>query len=311
MLSPYDDEAICFGAGESRLQAGQGDEWAQHPPRSARVRQLASGRRHTCFETLRDTIECTDALPVPGTCGDEFVDLDEVCDDGNRTSGDGCAADCQSDETCGNGVRDVGEACDSESVCTTECTLNLDGVEACGPFAYCPDNPCVERVGCVGGWNCMTIHRTEGTECVDESGAGTCRSGVCVSAARTLSAGDAFACENRGGELQCWGPGAPSFGPSAIRGPWREVEVGTEHVCVSDYDGGVDCAPYLPAARDLGGRYAPRTGDGFACSSYVCYGRVASFTDWPYVAAAESSACFWGEDYVSCHVADGTTLVSP
>ncbi|MCA9612885.1 MAG: DUF4215 domain-containing protein, partial [Myxococcales bacterium] len=103
MLSPYDDEAICFGAGESRLQAGQGDEWAQHPPRSARVRQLASGRRHTCFETLRDTIECTDALPVPGTCGDEFVDLDEVCDDGNRTSGDGCAADCQSDETCGNG----------------------------------------------------------------------------------------------------------------------------------------------------------------------------------------------------------------
>ncbi|MEZ4368814.1 MAG: hypothetical protein R2939_21425 [Kofleriaceae bacterium] len=48
----------------------------------------------------------------PARCGDGIVDDDEVCDDGNVRSGDGCAGDCRSDEVCGNGLEDSGEECD-------------------------------------------------------------------------------------------------------------------------------------------------------------------------------------------------------
>ncbi len=63
-------------------------------------------------------------------CGDGVVDvgLGEVCDDGNRLSGDGCSHDCRSDETCGNGYLDVGmgERCD---------VSNLGG-ESCESLGY-------------------------------------------------------------------------------------------------------------------------------------------------------------------------------
>src|ERR1051325_12021073 len=49
---------------------------------------------------------CTGGLCLPAGCGNGIVTMDEVCDDGNNKSGDGCSADCQSDETCGNGVVD-------------------------------------------------------------------------------------------------------------------------------------------------------------------------------------------------------------
>lgn len=61
-------------------------------------------------------------------CGDGIVDaaLAEVCDDGNRTAGDGCAPDCMSREVCGNGVVDTGEECDdgnflSNDGCASDC----------------------------------------------------------------------------------------------------------------------------------------------------------------------------------------------
>src|ERR1700755_800229 len=47
-----------------------------------------------------------------GGCGDGIVGSDEVCDDGNIISGDGCSADCKSHETCGNHIIDKGESCD-------------------------------------------------------------------------------------------------------------------------------------------------------------------------------------------------------
>ncbi len=57
-----------------------------------------------------------------GGCGDGIKDSDEVCDDGNRTPGDGCAADCNSNETCGNGYADalVGETCDDGNTVTRD-----------------------------------------------------------------------------------------------------------------------------------------------------------------------------------------------
>ncbi|MBU1244225.1 SUMF1/EgtB/PvdO family nonheme iron enzyme, partial [Myxococcota bacterium] len=44
-------------------------------------------------------------------CGNGVVDADEICDDGNRVSGDGCSAVCGPD-TCGNGMLQGLEECD-------------------------------------------------------------------------------------------------------------------------------------------------------------------------------------------------------
>src|SRR5262245_32171606 len=47
--------------------------------------------------------ECREGVCIDINCGNGRVDPDEVCDDGNTTSGDGCSSDCHSLETCGNG----------------------------------------------------------------------------------------------------------------------------------------------------------------------------------------------------------------
>ncbi|MFA5625329.1 MAG: hypothetical protein WC966_09810, partial [Bradymonadales bacterium] len=66
-------------------------------------------------------------------CGNGELDAGEVCDDGNRVSGDGCSADCLSDESCGNGIVDEGEFCDDgnnddNDGCRADCLSN----ERCG-----------------------------------------------------------------------------------------------------------------------------------------------------------------------------------
>src|SRR5262249_30087937 len=100
-------------------------------------------------------------------CGDGILDTakGEVCDDGNNTSGDGCAGDCKSLEVCGNGIVDTakGEQCDDANMvnndqCHNNCTLPkcgdavLDFNEQCdngaansnAPNAACRPN-CVPR----------------------------------------------------------------------------------------------------------------------------------------------------------------------
>src|SRR5213078_4988716 len=59
------------------------------------------------------------------TCGNGRLDPDEMCDDGNNRSGDGCPADCK--DPCGDGVLDPGEVCDDGN------TVDGDGCAAdCG-----------------------------------------------------------------------------------------------------------------------------------------------------------------------------------
>jgi cysteine-rich repeat protein len=73
-------------------------------------------------------------------CGDKVLDSGEACDDGNRLSGDGCAASCRKIEQCGDGILDPGaELCDdgannSDTLadrCRTNCTTPRcgDGTE--------------------------------------------------------------------------------------------------------------------------------------------------------------------------------------
>jgi cysteine-rich repeat protein len=52
-------------------------------------------------------------------CGDDRVDWNEVCDDGNRLPDDGCSADCQLH--CGNGMVEDGEFCDVEATLSESC----------------------------------------------------------------------------------------------------------------------------------------------------------------------------------------------
>src|SRR6185312_5298239 len=87
---------------------------------------------------------CQGGLCVPLACGDGVLTSDEVCDDGNNLSGDGCSADCKSLETCGNGITDSakGERC-GDGVTDT----NLDEqCDAGGSNSDTPDSPC--RTNC-------------------------------------------------------------------------------------------------------------------------------------------------------------------
>jgi cysteine-rich repeat protein len=77
---------------------------------------------------------CADRVCVPAGCGNGLTEGVEVCDDGNRQDGDGCAATCLSDERCGNGLVDraVGETCDDDlPTCRADCTSMRcgDGVQ--------------------------------------------------------------------------------------------------------------------------------------------------------------------------------------
>ena len=55
---------------------------------------------------------CQGGACQTGLCGNGAVDVGEVCDDGNLTSGDGCREDCAKEEICGDGEVDAQEACD-------------------------------------------------------------------------------------------------------------------------------------------------------------------------------------------------------
>ncbi|MFN3200300.1 MAG: DUF4215 domain-containing protein [Bradymonadia bacterium] len=86
----------------------------------------------------------------PPICGDERVQGDETCDDGNRQIGDGCDADCQLEcgngrldpgEACEDGNRDPGDGCDAE--CRRECgNGRIDGDEACDDGNREPNDGC-------------------------------------------------------------------------------------------------------------------------------------------------------------------------
>ncbi|PZR16003.1 MAG: hypothetical protein DI536_06795 [Archangium gephyra] len=91
-------------------------------------------------------------------CGDNTRDFrvdggNELCDDGNATSGDGCSADCRSDERCGNGITDTarGEECDGQPDCNA-CRWKRCGDGVRDTFADGGEEECDEGDG-DGGMN--------------------------------------------------------------------------------------------------------------------------------------------------------------
>lgn len=97
---------------------------------------------------------CSKTLPKEVRCGDGVIGGDEVCDDGNTESGDGCASDCLSIEEgyvcsrpgyactppqCGDGSvqAELGETCD-EGLFNYWYGKGICGVD-CKPAHYCGD----------------------------------------------------------------------------------------------------------------------------------------------------------------------------
>lgn len=145
-----------------------------------------------------------DLLPVLGPNGQPIEiranPSAEVCDDGNNTDGDGCAANCFSSGICGNAILDTGELCDygrqfngtgivpdkqveafclpgalpepqaCEFPCNRDCTLNVQGDRKLDPGEQCDDGktcatgiPCEENADCaeIGGTDLECKHRDD------------------------------------------------------------------------------------------------------------------------------------------------------
>lgn len=68
---------------------------------------------------------CQGGACQTGLCGNGALDINEVCDDANLTSGDGCRSDCSKVEVCGDAIVDEGEQCDDGN------QNAADGCDAC------------------------------------------------------------------------------------------------------------------------------------------------------------------------------------
>lgn len=85
-------------------------------------------------------------------CGDDIVQPDEDCEDGNLVPGDGCDENCLF-EVCGNAVLQVGEECDDGNTadfdgCSSLCELEFCGDGVVQPGEVCDDGNTVSGDGC-------------------------------------------------------------------------------------------------------------------------------------------------------------------
>ena len=115
-------------------------------------------------DTTDDIVIPSDPTPEQ-PCGNAELDDEESCDDGNRTAGDGCDAECQIEDNygcpivgalciratvCGDAMQTGAERCDDGNTedgdgCSSTCLLESD--YACPE----PGQPCVSTVSCGDG----------------------------------------------------------------------------------------------------------------------------------------------------------------
>lgn len=95
----------------------------------------------------------------PIACGNGTVETGEQCDDGNRTNGDGCSAQCTivvpPGPVCGDGIVEGGEACDDgntasgdgcSATCTVENSNPVCSAATASPTGLWPPNHQLVRV---------------------------------------------------------------------------------------------------------------------------------------------------------------------
>jgi cysteine-rich repeat protein len=159
-------------------------------------------------------------------CGDGILDAGEGCDDGNRTSCDGCSDLCVPEPglTCGDGIPEVlcGEECDDGNAivgdgCAGSCSLErIPGGGS--PLTDCQIEWVVENAANVplldknGAINAVQACRDGDSRCDFDGVAGTCTFHVRVCANNTnLSSGEP------GSRLRSWDLRAPSVTKAAKR----------------------------------------------------------------------------------------------
>jgi len=145
---------------------------------------VTAGGSFAVFESVATNLVAADAngkrdvfLRELTACGNGIVTPDEVCDDSNQTSGDGCDANC-TPTACGNAVTSPGELCDdgdqvSGDGCDSNCTPTAcgNGIETDGET--CDDGDLVDGDGCDSNCTptgCGNEITTDGEECDDGNG---------------------------------------------------------------------------------------------------------------------------------------------
>ncbi|MBL0215824.1 MAG: DUF4215 domain-containing protein [Myxococcales bacterium] len=126
------------------------------------------------------TGKCVGGACTIVACGNGIVEPGELCDDGNRSSGDACSFDCRSTEMCGNGYVDFValEQCDDGNsvdgdACEHDCRLprcgdhivNASIGEACDDGNRADGDGCSRD--CTSTESCGNGIRDPGEECDD------------------------------------------------------------------------------------------------------------------------------------------------
>ena len=103
-----------------------------------------------------DLVDCQDPgcafEATCGSCGDNVVDDNEACDDGNLEDDDGCSSRCLF-TLCPNGAVDEGEQCDDGNLiagdgCSVRCQVDFCGDRSLDSGEECEDGNRTSGDGC-------------------------------------------------------------------------------------------------------------------------------------------------------------------
>jgi cysteine-rich repeat protein len=136
--------AVCLaGACEpAHLPGGGGDGDGGLPGVCGDLKVTGDEECDDGNRTAGDGCDAECKVDIPDGCGDDILEGTEECDDGNNEPGDGCGKSCKI-ERCGNGVRDPGEACEDNNVVGGDgCSADCKSDESCGNGILDPGESC-------------------------------------------------------------------------------------------------------------------------------------------------------------------------
>ncbi len=254
---------------------------------------------------------CGADAPAPPNCGDGALTPDEACDDGNKVSGDGCAANCLSVERgyscnppgaacrqiarCGDGLLAESEPCDDGNAvdgdgCSARCRIEV-GYKCDGNPSACTHTTCGDGVkegveSCDDGNaapfdGCSATCQTE-PNCADGACKSACGDGLvigeeCDDGNRKSGDGCSADCKLEQGFTCSQSVNCEKVnGACVLRVPvvYHDFNAGTP----SDFE--VGCGDPVPGAVQTKLNAAGLPTLVGASNSAACIGSAASFAEW-------------------------------